>query len=135
MAKISHTPISWTINHAILEFGVTGNKVRSGLKAQGAQPSKDGTFSTREIFKALADSSGLKSKAAEARYQEQIDKAQVTRDKVLENKGELIKKSDLMEFLLDATTVLFQIVRHSKLSEQEKALMNRQITELKVERK
>jgi hypothetical protein len=127
--------IRWTIQAAVNEFGVTANRVRSGLKAQGTQPGTDSKYSTREIFIALADSSGLKSKASDARYQEQIDKAQVMRDKVLENKGELIKRSDVKEFLDDAQTVLFQIVRHSKLSAQEKALLNRQITDLDWEKR
>src|SRR5205823_5322294 len=128
MAKPTYTPIRWTLTGAATDFRVTANKVRAGLKALDIEPGADGKFSTYDIHRALSDSSGLKARAADARYQKQIDEAQVAHDKVLENKGELIKKSDVTEFLMDAQTVLFQIVRHSKLSEQEKAIMNRQIT-------
>lgn len=116
MAKPQHIPIKLSAWAAAIEYGVTVNKVKAGLKAVGIEPGEDGKYSLREIAAAIFDSTGLKSKAAEARYQKQINEAQMVRDKVLENKGELIKKSDVTEFLMDAQTVLFQIARHSKLS-------------------
>ena len=135
MGKDKHTAVRLSAWAAAIEFHVTTDKVKRGLKALNIAEGDDGKYTLMELFRALADSSGLKSKAADARYQEQIDKAQVMRDKVLENKGELVKKSDILTFLEDAQTVLFQIVRHSKLSAQEKALMNRQIGELKWEKR
>jgi hypothetical protein len=129
MAKSIYTPLKLTINSAALEFRVTGNKVRSALKARNID-GVDGKFSIYDVYSALSDSSGLRSKAADSRYQEQIDKAEASRLKLLEAKGELSKTADWREFILDAQTVLFQIVRHSKLSEQEKALMTRQIKDL-----
>ncbi len=119
--------IRWSVWSAGIEFGVTANKVRAGLAALDIAPGPDGKFSTREIFRALADSSGLKHKAAEARYQRQIDEAQIARDKVLENKRTLVNVSEWIEMFTDLQTVLVQVVRHSKLSDGEKALMLRKI--------
>lgn len=114
--------------------GITINKIVGALKANGVEVVRDRRYTLKELVAAIRSPSGLKQEAEDARYQKQIDEAQVARDKVLENKGELIRKKDIVEFLSDAQTVLFQIIRHSKLSEQEKALLNRQITDLKWEK-
>ena len=135
MAKDRHTPVRWSAWGAAIDFHVTTDKVKRGLKSLNIDPGDDGKYSTHQVFRALADSSGLKSKAADARYQEQIDKSQVMRDKLLENKGDLIRKKDVVEFLADLSTVAYQIIRHSKLSPQEKALMNRQFTDLDWEKR
>jgi hypothetical protein len=127
MPKPTVKPFRWTAFLASQEFHKTVNRVRQGLRAHGIEAGPDGKYSTQEIARAIFDHDALERRAKEARLQHQIDEAQVARDKVKENKRELIRMSELREWILYLQTVLFQIVRHSKLSEQEKQILIRKL--------
>src|SRR5581483_4006414 len=115
--------IRWSLNRAAEEFRTTVIRIRKGLKARGITPDRNNTYATHEIASAIYDRDDLEQIARRAVWQRKIDEATVAREQVLENKRQLVRVSEVEEFTLDAQTVLFQIVRHSKLSEKEKALM------------
>jgi hypothetical protein len=119
--------IRWSLNRAAEEFRTTVVRLRRGLKARGVTPDSKNTYATHEIASALYERDDLERRAKAARWQMQIDLAQAAREKVLENKRELLRASDVSEFFLDVQTVIVQIIRHSKLSDPEKEIIFRKL--------
>lgn len=54
MSRTADKPIAWNLNRASKEFGVHRNTLSARLTAAGHAPDADGTFTTQQIFKALA---------------------------------------------------------------------------------
>lgn len=122
-------PLRWTINQIVLEFAITANKFKAGCRACGIESGRDKKYSTKEVVDALFGSNGLEKKAKESRWQSQIDDAEVIKLKRQETKGLLVPKADVETFLTDALLKVTQVIRHSNLTEQDKA---QAINELKT---
>jgi hypothetical protein len=132
VAKPKIEPIRWTVNQVVLEFGVTGNKFTSGCRACGIEAGKDGKYSTREVNEALNGSNGLERKSKEARWTMQIDEAQFTKNKRLEQDKRLVDTSKVEKAFEDLVATYVAAIRRSKLSETDKHTAIKQLGEVKL---
>lgn len=114
-------PVRWSITRIANEFGVTGNKFRSGCRAANVKCGEDQMYSTRQVVEALFSQGGLEKRAKAARLMNQIEEAEHSKIKRQESQGKLVSKAEVQEFLTDAMLRLTQIVRHSKLPQADKA--------------
>ena len=129
MSKPAHIPVRVSAFIAALECGVTVNKVKGGLKANGIAPGKDGKYSFREIVTALTSATGLEAKAKEAKWQHMIEEAELAKVMRQEKRGKLAPIELLKKYAEDIIVQHVQYIRHSSLSEVEKKQLIEQIRE------
>ena len=127
------TLIRWSAWRAQTEFKVHCNKIKTGLKLNGVKGGPDGKYSTYEIAHAIFGFNGLEKRAKEAKFQRIIDEAETAKLKREHERGKLAPVSTLKESLLDVLTQIVQYIRHSRLTEEEKKFLVRNITEFQYE--
>ena len=124
--------VRWTIEFAASEFGKPRERVSLALKTAGIRAGKDGTFSTRQIAEALYESAALEREARAAKHREQIDQAEMTRlDRETKEKT-LMERPHVREMLSDGLTKIAQIIRQSKLKEEDRKLVLDEIAAVKL---
>lgn len=126
--------VRWTIEFAGSEFGKPREKVSLALKNAEERPGRDGKFSTRQIINALFESVALEKEARAARHRQQIDEAEQTRLARETDEKKLIERTHVREMLSDGLTKIAQLIRQSKLSEKDRALILNEIRAVKLDK-
>src|SRR6266404_3572355 len=97
----AHQPIRWSLHRAELEFGISPQFIKKGLKANNIKADTDSTYSTKEIATAIFSVNGLEKKAKEARHHQTIDEAEQSRLDLELKRGKLITKEDMRDTVAD----------------------------------
>ena len=113
-------PIRLSANEAARQFGVRATHIKRGLIREQIEAGVDGRFSVREIFLALNDLSKLEQESKRARFQSKIDQAEFFKMRLAEKQEKLIPIEQALDVIHDFTTIFFQGVRHSSMTQQEK---------------
>ncbi len=135
MSQKRNEPIRVSAWQAAMEYGVTLNKVTSGLKSNNIIPGKDGKYSFKDIVTALSSRSGLEQKAKDARYQRQIDEAETAKIEREEKRGKLAPIEKLTAYAADIIVQVVSLIRHSTLTEKEQKQFIEQLRAIKFEPK
>jgi hypothetical protein len=125
-------PIRWSLHKAEIEFGRSVQRIKTGLRAAGISPGKDGKYSTREITTALFGFGTLERRAREAKMNQQIDEARLARSKLLQHEGALLPIAILKFCVADVFTQVVSFIRHSSLPKQEQEQLVAQLRHYKV---
>ena len=119
----------WTISMAASELHVDPKRLRQGMREGNIEPGPDGKYSTHQIFLAASDFARLEQQAKEAKLRQVIDEAEMAKLKRGEQEGRLVPLQSLVNWHLDLLTEIVSFVRHSKLPEEGKQQLIRQVTE------
>lgn len=125
--------IRWTIQMAANEFGFDRQFLTKQIKGIGAVPGEDGKFSTRQITEALFGSAKLEREAREAKFRQQIDEAEMSKNERDIQEGRLAYVTQMKEFVTDLTTRFVQMIRQSDLKDAAKKQWVAEISGLKFE--
>lgn len=110
-----------------MECQVTGDKIKRGFRANNIEPGKDGKYSLKDVVLALTSRSGLEQKAKEAKYQRQIEEAELARNERLEHRGLLAPIEMLEHYAEDVLARCVSAIRHmpceDKFKDQAIALL------------
>lgn len=114
-------------------IGVTTNKIKGAIKANGVEPLERDLYTLRDLVRAYASPSGLKARAEDARYEKQIAEAKAAENKVAAFQRDYVPRKEYTDMFEDLQATLVQIIRHTKMTEQAKTLAINQIRQAKVE--
>src|SRR5262245_2834020 len=126
--------IRWTVVRAAEEFHRTPKTIHEGIRTNHIQPGPDGKYATFDIFLACSEFAALERQAKEAKLRQVIDEAEIAKLKRGEQEGRLVPLQSLIDWHLDLLTQIVSFVRHSKLPEESKQQLIRQMTEYEYPR-
>jgi len=114
------TPARVSAWQAALECQVTVNKIKKGLQANHTEPGKDGKYSLKDIVLALTPGSSLEQKAKEARFQRQIEEAELAKIERMERRDLLAPIEKLLAYAEDVLTKCVSSIRHFPVEQRYK---------------
>jgi hypothetical protein len=127
-------PFRWSIRRAGIEFVRGHHLIMQSLRATGARPDKQGTFTTKQIVAAIfGRGAPLAGRAKEARLKQQILGMETARFKHDQLERRLINVSEIRCMWEDGLAKIAAIVRDSRLSPVEKKRLLQDLAQMKIE--
>jgi hypothetical protein len=129
----STRPFRWSIRRAGIEFVCGHHRIMQGLRATGAKPDRQGTYTTKQIVAAILRPDALTDRAREAKLKQQILAMETAKLKFEHLESQLINVSEIRGMWADAVAKIGAWIRSSKLSPVEKKRLEQVLAELKLE--
>jgi hypothetical protein len=105
-------PIRWSLSRAATEFGVSEERVRTGLKKHGIMPGDDDKWSSQQMGLAIFDPDANRTQQEASKTARMVAEAEKAKNEMMEHRGELVRVSTLDSWLAEIFTQVAQTIRH-----------------------
>src|SRR5215472_14062887 len=105
-------PIRWSLSRAATEFGVSEERVRTGLKKHGIMPGDDERWSSQQIGMAIFDPDANRTQQEASKTARMVAEAEKAKLEMLEYRSDLVRASTLDAWIVEMFAQVVQIIRH-----------------------